>query len=43
MIDAPAFLRDFAVMSAFGATAGGGVERQAASDADGRNRAWLSG
>jgi N-carbamoyl-L-amino-acid hydrolase len=37
------FLSDFRTMSTFGATAGGGVERQAASAADGENRAWLSG
>jgi len=43
MIDVSEFLHDFATMSAFGATAGGGVERQAASAADGDNRAWFSG
>ncbi|RWZ68151.1 Zn-dependent hydrolase [Labedella populi] len=37
-----AFLDDFATMSAFGATPGGGVERQAASAADGENRAWFT-
>jgi N-carbamoyl-L-amino-acid hydrolase len=36
------FLSDFRTMSTFGATPGGGVERQAASAADGENRAWLS-
>ena len=36
------FLQDFRTMSAFGATAGGGVERQAASAADGENRAWFT-
>jgi len=43
MIDASAFLRDFAAMSSFGATSGGGVERQAASAADGDTRAWFTG
>ena len=37
------FLTDFRAMSTFGATPGGGVERQAASAADGENRAWFSG
>lgn len=37
------FLQDFAVLSAFGATPGGGVERQAGSPADGKQRAWLAG
>jgi N-carbamoyl-L-amino-acid hydrolase len=32
---------DFATMSSFGSTARGGVERQAASDADGETRAWF--
>ncbi|WPU09623.1 M20 family metallo-hydrolase [Pseudarthrobacter oxydans] len=36
------FLQDFATLSAFGATPGGGVERQAGSPADGEQRAWLS-
>lgn len=36
------FLSDFRTMSTFGATAGGGVERQAASVADGENRAWFT-
>jgi N-carbamoyl-L-amino-acid hydrolase len=36
-----AFLDDFAVMSTFGATAAGGVERQAATPADADNRRWL--
>jgi len=35
------FLADFARMSTFGATAGGGVDRQAATDADGQVRAWF--
>ena len=36
------FLDDFQTMSGFGATPGGGVERQAASAADGENRAWFT-
>ena len=36
-----AFLRDFHRLSEFGSTAGGGVDRQAASVADGEQRAWL--
>jgi len=36
-----AFLADFAELSAIGATAAGGVDREAASDADGRAREWL--
>ncbi|MDQ8702523.1 M20 family metallo-hydrolase [Streptomyces sp. LHD-70] len=36
-----AFLNDFATLSAFGATPGGGVDRQAATTADGEQRAWL--
>ncbi|RUR01755.1 M20 family metallo-hydrolase [Labedella endophytica] len=36
------FLDDFRTMSVFGATPGGGVERQAASAADGENRAWFT-
>lgn len=36
------FLRDFETMSRFGATGNGGVERQAASDADGEQRAWMA-
>ena len=35
------YLADFREMSANGATAGGGVERQAASEGDRRNRAWF--
>ena len=38
-----AFIDDFTTMSTFGATAAGGVERQAATDADGENRRWLAG
>lgn len=37
-----AFLQDFATLCTFGATAGGGVERQAGSAADGEQRAWLT-
>lgn len=37
------FLQDFAILSAVGATPGGGVERQAGSPADGEQRAWLTG
>ncbi|MGB3482438.1 MAG: M20 family metallo-hydrolase [Mycobacterium sp.] len=36
------FLEDFVVMSEFGATPAGGVERQAATAADGLTRAWLA-
>lgn len=36
------FLNDFAAMSAFGATAGGGVDRQAATASDGEVRAWFA-
>ncbi len=35
-------LADFAELSAIGATPAGGVERQAATDADGRSRVWLA-
>ncbi len=38
-----ALLADFAVMSTFGATPAGGVERQAATAEDGETRAWLAG
>ena len=37
------FLADFQAMSDNGATAGGGVERQAATEADGLNRQWFAG
>ncbi|MGL3805260.1 M20 family metallo-hydrolase [Paeniglutamicibacter sp. R2-26] len=37
------FLADFASMSCNGATAGGGVDRQAATVADGQNRNWFRG
>ncbi|OLF07310.1 Zn-dependent hydrolase [Actinophytocola xinjiangensis] len=36
-----ALLADFTTLSAIGATPAGGVERQAATDADGQTRAWL--
>lgn len=35
------FLSDFQTMSTFGATSGGGVDRQAATDADAQARLWL--
>jgi beta-ureidopropionase / N-carbamoyl-L-amino-acid hydrolase len=38
-----AFLDDFAMMSTFGATGGGGVDRQAATLEYGRARKWLAG
>lgn len=38
-----AFIDDFTTMSTFGATAANGVERQAATEADGANRRWLAG
>ena len=37
------FLDDFATMSTFGATARGGVDRQAATLADGQTRSWFRG
>lgn len=37
------FLTDFRSMSTIGATAGGGVDRQAATVADGQTRAWFRG
>ncbi|MEB0288114.1 M20 family metallo-hydrolase [Cryobacterium sp. 10I1] len=40
--DAAALLADFHTMSEFGATSGGGVDRQAASAADGQTRSWFS-
>jgi N-carbamoyl-L-amino-acid hydrolase len=40
--DASDFLADFAELSAIGATARGGVERQAATAEDGLTRAWLT-
>lgn len=36
------FLQDFAILCTFGASAGGGVERQAGSPADGQQRVWLT-
>lgn len=38
----PDFLKDFSTMSTFGATDGGGVDRQAGSDADAAVRNWFS-
>lgn len=38
-----AFVEDFRVMSQFGATENGGVDRQAATIADGEQRRWLTG
>ncbi|MDO5743297.1 MAG: M20 family metallo-hydrolase [Micrococcaceae bacterium] len=38
-----AFLSDFSSMSSIGSTAGGGVDRQAATVADGQNRNWFRG
>jgi N-carbamoyl-L-amino-acid hydrolase len=38
-----AFLADFTSMSSHGATAGGGVDRQAATIADGQTRNWFRG
>lgn len=37
------FLADFATMGTFGATGRGGVDRQAATPADGEQRRWLEG
>ncbi|GAA1345899.1 M20 family metallo-hydrolase [Arthrobacter roseus] len=39
----PNFLSDFRSMSAIGATAGGGVDRQAGTIADGQTRHWFRG
>lgn len=41
--EALAFLADFRSMSTFGATAGGGVDRQAGTAADGQTRNWFRG
>lgn len=41
--DDAAFLNDFVTMSAFGATANQGVDRQAATLADGQTRDWFAG
>ena len=38
-----AFIRDFRIMSQFGSTENGGVDRQAASAPDGEQRRWLTG
>jgi N-carbamoyl-L-amino-acid hydrolase len=38
-----AFIRDFQIMSQFGSTENGGVDRQAASAPDGEQRRWLAG
>ncbi|THJ66312.1 M20 family metallo-hydrolase [Arthrobacter echini] len=40
---ARAFLADFRSMSTFGATTGGGVDRQAGTAADGQTRNWFRG
>lgn len=40
---APSFLEDFRRMSSFGATDGGGVHREAATEADHATRAWFAG
>lgn len=40
-VDAAALLSDFVEMSQFGATAGGGVDRQAGTAADGSTRDWF--
>ncbi|SJM67288.1 Beta-ureidopropionase [Gulosibacter sp. 10] len=42
-MDGQAFLEHFRSMSEIGATAGGGVDRQAATVADGQNRHWFRG
>jgi len=41
--DDAAFLDDFVTMSSFGATANKGVDRQAATAADGQTRDWFAG
>ncbi len=40
--DDAGFIRDFATLCTFGATAGGGVDRLAGSAPDGEQRAWLT-
>ncbi|MDR8019292.1 M20 family metallo-hydrolase [Nesterenkonia aerolata] len=40
---APTFLEDFRHMSSFGATDGGGVHREAATEADHATREWFAG
>lgn len=42
-LDTTAFLADFAELSAIGATPAGGVDREAATPADGQARQWLRG
>lgn len=42
-MDATDFLRDFAAMSAFGATPDGGVDREALTEADVAQRRWFAG
>ena len=41
--EAGAFLHDFRSMSTFGATPGGGVDRQAGTFVDGQTRTWFRG
>jgi N-carbamoyl-L-amino-acid hydrolase len=41
--DASLLIADFHAMSKFGATAGGGVDRQAGTEADGETRSWFMG
>lgn len=41
--EASAFLHDFRSMSTFGATPGGGVDRQAGTFVDGQTRTWFRG
>ncbi|KAB1662304.1 M20 family metallo-hydrolase [Pseudoclavibacter chungangensis] len=43
MTDDQDFLDDFRSMSSIGSTPGGGVDRQAATDTDGRTRNWFRG
>lgn len=43
MCDSHDFLEDFWVMSSHGATSGGGVDRQAGTEADRATREWLHG
>ncbi|GAA3754230.1 M20 family metallo-hydrolase [Microbacterium kribbense] len=42
-VDGARFLRDFAALSLIGRSAGGGVDREAATVADHESRAWWSG
>ncbi|MDK4338032.1 M20 family metallo-hydrolase [Corynebacterium accolens] len=39
--DTPEFIEDFHTMSSFGATSGGGIDRQAATDEDAAVRRWF--